>query len=84
VTPGSKVIWGKEIGLLKALTSTPPAVKSEEDLQCLVDEIGSAVGVKERDDEAKSRRGGYNYLRDFRKYSNYGFDSSYYLDDYLE
>ena len=37
------MIYGKEIGVLQALTSTPPANKSEEDLQSLVHEITSVV-----------------------------------------
>ena len=38
-----KFIHGKEIGALQALTSTPPANKSKEDLQSLVHEITSVV-----------------------------------------
>ena len=38
-----KFIHGKEIGVLQALTSTPPANKSKEDLQSLVHEITSVV-----------------------------------------
>lgn len=47
------MIWSKEIEVLQALTSTPPAIKSE-DLQSLVHEIES---VEELDNEAKSKRG---------------------------
>jgi hypothetical protein len=43
-----KKVWGKEIEVLRALTNTPPSIKSE-DLQSLVHEIESAV------DEAKSK-----------------------------
>ena len=56
-TPGflrPKVIWSKEIEVLQALTSTPPAIKSE-DLQSLVHEIESVV--EELDNEAKSKHG---------------------------
>jgi hypothetical protein len=44
-TPGfkSEGVRGKEIGLLQALTSTPSATQSEEDLQSLVDELRSAI-----------------------------------------
>jgi len=55
-TPGfkrQKVIWSKEIGVLQALSSTPPANKSEEDLQSLVHEIRSAV-EEARTTKAKS------------------------------
>ena len=37
------MIWGKEIEVLQALASTPPAIRSEEDLQSLVHEITSTV-----------------------------------------
>ena len=47
------MIWSKETEVLQALTSTPPAIKSE-DLQSLVHEIES---VEELDNEAKSKRG---------------------------
>jgi AP endonuclease-1 len=39
------VVWGKEIAVLQALTSIPPATQSEEDLQSLVDELRSAVDI---------------------------------------
>ena len=48
------MIWSKETEVLQALTSTPPAIKSE-DLQSLVHEIESVV--EELDNEAKSKRG---------------------------
>ena len=44
-TPGfkqPKAIWGKEIEVLQALTSTSPAIQSE-DLQSLVHELKSAI-----------------------------------------
>lgn len=44
-----KVIWGKEIGVLQALTNTPVAMKYGGDLQSLAHEITSAV------EEAKSK-----------------------------
>jgi hypothetical protein len=47
------VIWSKEIGVLQALSSTPPANKSEEYLQSLVHEIRSAV-EEARTTKAKS------------------------------
>jgi hypothetical protein len=53
-TPGfnrPKVVWGKEIGVLQALSSTPPA--KSEDLQSLVHEIRSAV-EEARTTKAKS------------------------------
>lgn len=37
------MIWGKEIEVLQALTSTPPTIESEEHLQSLVLEITSVV-----------------------------------------
>ena len=46
MTPGlkqPKEVWSKEIAALQALSSIPLVIKSEEDLQSLVNEITSAV-----------------------------------------
>jgi len=45
-----KEVWGKEIGVLQMLTSAPGVIKSEEDLQSLVQNFKSAV----EEAEAKS------------------------------
>lgn len=37
------MVWGKEIEVLQALSSTSPAIKSEEYLRFLVHELKSAV-----------------------------------------
>lgn len=66
-TPGfkqPKVIWGKEIGVLQALTT--PAIKSEADLQSLVREITSAVEEAKIAESKESKSGEQKTDAEFR------------------